>query len=865
MRRMKVWIAVTTLIATALTGQQAEAAVNAGVLFLRIAAGGRAAAMGETFVAIANDATATHWNPAGLGTYPLSSHWEEINFPGIGTVRDAALIKNGLPYTNYAGYDVWILSDSGLVRLTSTALESGRTTVTIETDGVSSVAAAIRRYAPFLGESESEDIAASVSGALIGVPLRDLEPLLDRLLNSLPADHRDRTLVENAVRDFRAAVREARLDVSRLPEVREALGALPQSGEAALETVDRARFALERSVVRQIPYELEVPLNALFAPPLRAIAGDGQNMFLAAGGRLLAFDGERWSAIAPPTGSNWEDEEINAVSVVGGTRLWVGTNKGLLARTTGEWTRFTTADGLPSDVVTAVRIPGQRDGWVMTEFGLARFDGERFSSTVAVTANVGDSISSILRRFIDTEDADRVARAAADVRRINGFDAAFEPEAGASVEIPYQVGIRGDASRLDVDPYGRLWVGTNFGILRFSQGRWTSFGYTPITLAEATTARAVAESRLGERSTPERAETLSRLIIDYNELDAAGTIAAGRTIYVYRNPAASHVHDIASSDERLFIASSAGQLEVNSGDWNRYYHADLERDQVRAIAVKDGDVWFVTDDRVVIYQKPQRELTFMHSPWLPEFNLDLYYDYLSYVTQVEGWGTVGAAVTFFSYGEIIRTTEFGAEVNSFHSFDGALSLSYGTRLSPSLAGGLTAKVIYSRLADQGAGAEIGSGSATAFALDAGLLYQTPWRRLQLGAALTNLGPDISYIDAQQSDPLPRNLAVGFAYRLLDSPFNRLTLAGDVNKELVDLGGTGSELKQIIYNVGAEYWYGSFIALRGGYIYDEDGDIKVPTLGAGLSWRQLQFDFAYIPSTRDTPLANTQRYSITGRF
>ncbi|MCJ7498524.1 MAG: hypothetical protein MUO78_10410, partial [candidate division Zixibacteria bacterium] len=33
------------------------------VLFLRIAAGARAAGMGESFVAIADDATATHWNP----------------------------------------------------------------------------------------------------------------------------------------------------------------------------------------------------------------------------------------------------------------------------------------------------------------------------------------------------------------------------------------------------------------------------------------------------------------------------------------------------------------------------------------------------------------------------------------------------------------------------------------------------------------------------------------------------------------------------------------------------------------------------------------------------------------------------------
>ena len=39
---------------------------SSGVLFLLIAPGARAAGMGESFVSIADDATATYWNPAGL-------------------------------------------------------------------------------------------------------------------------------------------------------------------------------------------------------------------------------------------------------------------------------------------------------------------------------------------------------------------------------------------------------------------------------------------------------------------------------------------------------------------------------------------------------------------------------------------------------------------------------------------------------------------------------------------------------------------------------------------------------------------------------------------------------------------------------
>src|SRR4030065_2469967 len=58
---------------------------QSAVLFLRIAAGARAAGMGEYLVAMADYATATHWNPAGLELYPLTSTW--LEYPLEETVK----------------------------------------------------------------------------------------------------------------------------------------------------------------------------------------------------------------------------------------------------------------------------------------------------------------------------------------------------------------------------------------------------------------------------------------------------------------------------------------------------------------------------------------------------------------------------------------------------------------------------------------------------------------------------------------------------------------------------------------------------------------------------------------------------------
>ena len=51
------------IIPIRLTFAQSEA----GAIFLLIAPGARAGGMGEAHVAVANDAYASYWNPAGLG------------------------------------------------------------------------------------------------------------------------------------------------------------------------------------------------------------------------------------------------------------------------------------------------------------------------------------------------------------------------------------------------------------------------------------------------------------------------------------------------------------------------------------------------------------------------------------------------------------------------------------------------------------------------------------------------------------------------------------------------------------------------------------------------------------------------------
>ena len=65
-----------------------------------------------------------------------------------------------------------------------------------------------------------------------------------------------------------------------------------------------------------------------------------------------------------------------------------------------------------------------------------------------------------------------------------------------------------------------------------------------------------------------------------------------------------------------------------------------------------------------------------------------------------------------------------------------------------------------------------------------------------------------------------------------------------------------ELRKVIWTC-----YSSIFVLRGGYIYDYEGNIANPTFGAGLRFGQYGFDFGYTAGEQGHPRSNTMFFSI----
>jgi len=303
------------------------------------------------------------------------------------------------------------------------------------------------------------------------------------------------------------------------------------------------------------------------------------------------------------------------------------------------------------------------------------------------------------------------------------------------------------------------------------------------------------------------------------------------------------------------------------------------------VGAMGGSFVTLSQDVLCTYYNPaglagqrDKQLTFMHTDWLPALVSDMYYEYFGYSQYLKGWGNVGVAFTFLDMGKQIYTTEYGTEQGTFHSYDAALSFSYGTYMSRRLALGVTLKFVYSHLAETGAGHERGKGIGSSVAMDLGLLYYTSVPGLRVGAALKNVGPKISYIDVDQADPLPTYFAVGASWKVLDTEYNDVVIVLDLYKPLVRRKGSRlqallsawtdeglkEELEQVDLHLGVEYTYSSFLALRAGYSYDKDGELKTPTFGFGLRYNWIQMDYAYLPA-RNTALEDNQRFSVTLRW
>lgn len=298
----------------------------------------------------------------------------------------------------------------------------------------------------------------------------------------------------------------------------------------------------------------------------------------------------------------------------------------------------------------------------------------------------------------------------------------------------------------------------------------------------------------------------------------------------------------------------------------------------RALAMGSAFV-ALADDPTTIYwnvaglaKLGQHGVSFTHNDWIA----DTKFDFIVASFKLGRYGTLGLSFTNFSVGDMqVRTVDEPEGTGQlFGGNDVAVSLGYAMNLTDRFSIGLATKFIQQSIWDM---------SARALAVDVGVHYRLPFEGFTLGAVMTNFGSDMKMsgdntLVLHDPDPstagnngripadlqteswsLPLNFQVGIAYEAVRSELHRLNLA-------VDALHPNNNYESL--NLGAEYVFNGFLALRGGYksLFLEDSE-EAYTWGLGVQKEfmgnvKVIIDFAYADFGR---LENSKKFSFAIEF
>ncbi len=310
-------------------------------------------------------------------------------------------------------------------------------------------------------------------------------------------------------------------------------------------------------------------------------------------------------------------------------------------------------------------------------------------------------------------------------------------------------------------------------------------------------------------------------------------------------------------------AFSAMSGDVTTSLWNPSGLAQMQNSKLRSDNLGAQVSMFYTD-----YSEP-----------FGEAGEGLYYTFISGALPLGDIGTVGATLQLQGQGtiavtgdspDILREESLGTNM--------AFTLTYADSITDYLTAGINGKMIRMVL---------GRESGTSYAVDMGIQYLLPFKPIptNLGFVIQNVGPGISFIDENQSDPLPRMLRVGTSMSLYRDRFNHIRFVSgisayidkltedptelDADLERLNADRSESELltkdqllsdrgvglrafewRHLQKNLGLEYWIGNILALRVGY--KSEPGINLPdfvdyiTYGLGVKYYFINIDLTHGP-------------------
>lgn len=239
-------------------------------------------------------------------------------------------------------------------------------------------------------------------------------------------------------------------------------------------------------------------------------------------------------------------------------------------------------------------------------------------------------------------------------------------------------------------------------------------------------------------------------------------------------------------------------------------------------------------------QLPTSQVMIAHTDWLASTN----FNWVGFVYKMDPSNAIGINFTQLDYGEDDVTTVAQPEGTGerWGASDISMAITYARNLTDRFSIGGNVKYVQQKILNE---------SASAFAVDIGLLFVTQFNDMKLGMSISNFGTDIQLagkdllqrvdLDPEtlgdnetivsnlktDSWPLPLFFRVGLSMDVIKNRYSQLTLAVDALRP--------SDNTEIL-NVGGEFAFNNMFFLRGGYksLFRTSSEEGL-TFGAGVNF------------------------------
>ncbi len=381
---------------------------ESAVITLIFPPGARATGMGEAFTGLADDASATYYNPAGLGQAPLAHSWKtHLSDSNELVTAIASKKKKDFGFKD----NIWAGTNKGLLHFNGKHWESYEIYLLQADDNLEDIAN------KFLTDDDEKQLrnaiwAIRVENKIEMKRYADIKELLKKALikhNAADPDSTAKTLARQIIdlssfertsgkiaeiisKPFQLSISNSvKLDSTEVSDsTKSSLSGSFDSLTISSSAEKVSDILKTEDITIESLTEIRVPFSIAVNEAVKALVLDNsERIWVGTQNGLWRYNKEEWKAYSVKDGlpSN------NIISLALSSRgdIAVGTDKGLaVLSATGNWKRYDTTSGLPLLQINAVQFDKSNNIYVGTNDGLYKISDSAiivFDSTQGLISN----------------------------------------------------------------------------------------------------------------------------------------------------------------------------------------------------------------------------------------------------------------------------------------------------------------------------------------------------------------------------------------------------------------------------------------------------------------------------------------------